>query len=176
MMGKGTLLTHASLFVTVAKRSFRQLLTALPAIGLIAALLIVGFVSSPQTVSADTVVTEKGMPNAVVMAVNPVTNKIYVGTTATAGLPPYELKIIDAATNSLRTLTLQDNPSDIAINPVTNKIYVVSAIGHNATVINGETDAAMGTIETGYNPRGIAVNPVTNKIYVLNQYEKSVTR
>ena len=107
------------------------------------------------------------------MAVNPVTNKIYV---ACYDQGPGNLgswvTVIDGATNS--TSVVQDiyGPYAVAVNPVTNKIYVANygdqySIG-SVTVIDGATNATLN-LTTGYYPVAVGVNPVTNKIYVVNQ-------
>ncbi len=57
------------------------------------------------------------------MAVNSVTNKIYVanefGNTVT---------VIDGATNNTTTVSVGQDPYAVAVNPVTNKIYVVNEL------------------------------------------------
>ena len=55
------------------------------------------------------------------MAVNPVTNKIYV-----ANYGSDNVTVIDGATNATTTVTAWTTPSAVAVNPVTNKIYVAN--------------------------------------------------
>ena len=66
-------------------------------------------------------------PNAV--AVNPVTNKIYVanngGTTVT---------VIDGATNGTTNVNVGSQPIAVAVNPVTNMIYVANHGSNTVTV------------------------------------------
>jgi YVTN family beta-propeller protein len=68
-----------------------------------------------------------GSPVAV--AVNPVTNKIYVATRGSNNVT-----MIDGATNSTQTVTIGTIPNAVAVNPVTNKIYVAD-YGDNVTVV-----------------------------------------
>src|SRR5271166_3871713 len=107
------------------------------------------------------------MRNALGVAVNSVTNRIYVIYSI-----GQQVTVIDGATNNIiTTITLESGYSySLAINAVTNKIYVAeynpgccSGPG-GVTVIDGATNN-MTTIAVGNQPAGIAVNPVTNKIY-----------
>jgi YVTN family beta-propeller protein len=99
-------------------------------------------------------------PNAV--AVNPVTNKIYVGN-----FESENVTVIDGATNSTTTVgTGACCNWAVTVNPVTNKIYLRNP--YNVTVIDGATNLTT-TVATGANPEAVAVNPVTNKIYVANE-------
>jgi YVTN family beta-propeller protein len=108
--------------------------------------------------------------SAGVIAVNPVTNKVYVGDVALSADPlepggQYPLSspitVIDGSTGTATTLSKPISIwTDIKVNPVTNKIYVADG---SLRVIDGSTNAvtsisqAHGTL--------IAVNQVTNKIY-----------
>lgn len=120
-------------------------------------------------------VTNLPAAGGIVVAVNPVTNKIYVANGA-----GYTY-VIDGATNSITTV-IDPNasslfPAAIAVNPVTNKIYVVnnsipvpfSTNPGNVTVIDGATNSTTTlTDPNAIIPQFVAVNPVTNKIYVAN--------
>ncbi len=107
-----------------------------------------------------TTVTAGNIPFAV--AVNPVTNKIYV---ANEGGP---VTVIDGATNATTSIATGGTPVAVAVNVVTNKIYVANYNSNNVTVIDGTTSATT-TVATGNLARAVAINPVTNKIYVANQ-------
>ncbi|MGA2631822.1 MAG: choice-of-anchor D domain-containing protein, partial [Terriglobia bacterium] len=106
-------------------------------------------------------------PHAV--AVNPVTNKIYV-----ANVSGNNVTVIDGATNATTTVTAGTSPWDAAVNPVTNQIYVTNAFGSSVTVIDGATDTST-TVAVGVQPYALAVNPVSNKIYVANGANNNVT-
>jgi YVTN family beta-propeller protein len=70
-------------------------------------------------------------PNAV--AVNPVTNKIYV-----ANQGSNNVTVIDGATNNTTTVAVGTGPgtgpSAMAVNPTTNQIYVANTASNNVTV------------------------------------------
>ena len=98
------------------------------------------------------------------VAVNPVTNKVYVANYGSANVT-----VIDGSDNSTATIPAGTNPYDVAVNPVTNKIYVANRGSNNVTVIDG-TDNSTATVAAGTSPYAVAVNPVTNKIYVCLLY------
>ena len=117
-----------------------------------------------------------GVPLFGPLAVNEVTNKIYVAGTG-------GITVVDGATNAT-TLVVDPNakggsccggfpdgfPAGLAVNPATNKIYVANA-GGNVTVIDGATNSTTTVADPNANglaPTAVAVNPVTNKIYVVN--------
>ena len=123
-----------------------------------------------QFVKADTVsgtVPAGSGPNAV--AVNPVTNKIYV-----ANQGSNNVTVIDGTNNSTTTVAVGSTPVAVAVNSVTNKIYVANADSNNITVIDGGNNSTI-TVAVGTYPTGVAVNSVTNKIYVANQDSNNVT-
>jgi YVTN family beta-propeller protein len=76
-----------------------------------------------------TTVTAGTYPWAV--AVNPVTNKIYV-----ANYNSNNVTMIDGATNAKTTVPVGSTPQAVAVNPVTNKIYVANRGTNNVTVID----------------------------------------
>jgi DNA-binding beta-propeller fold protein YncE len=118
-------------------------------------------------------------PNAIgphAIAVNPVTNKIYVANFWTDNIT-----VIDGATNVLTTLANPDAffPTAVAVNSETNKIYVAN-LGNfyygfgsntgNVSVIEGATNSITTVTDpNAISPSSVAVNPVTDKIYVANQ-------
>ncbi|MBN6187686.1 S-layer homology domain-containing protein [Aneurinibacillus sp. BA2021] len=133
-------------------------------------LLISAFFSAQQSSFADTSLNpiEAGT-NPQAVAVNPVTNKIYV-----VNFRSHNVTVIDGANGTTKTVGVGTFPSDIAVNPVTNKIYVTNSYSNNVTIIDGTNDTTK-VVEVGRSPRAIAVNPVTNKIYVVNSSSNSVT-
>jgi YVTN family beta-propeller protein len=100
----------------------------------------------------------------VAIAVNPVTNKIYVANSDANGV----VTVIDGATNATTSVAVGTNPAGIAVNTVTNKIYVSNEYGNSVSVIDGTTNVVTATVPVGVNPSAIAVNTTTNKIYVIN--------
>ena len=91
-----------------------------------------------------------------VLAVNPVTNMVYVGEQS-------NVVVIDGATNSTTTLAVPGAVA-LAVNTTTNKIYAVDNSAPSAiTVIDGATN---GTTTLAVPGGALAVNTTTNKIYV----------
>ena len=70
--------------------------------------------------NATTTVAAGTEPLAV--AVNPVTNKIYVANRRSGN----NVTVIDGATNATTTVPSGTHPEAVAVNPVTNKIYVAN--------------------------------------------------
>ncbi|MDQ3180763.1 MAG: YncE family protein, partial [Acidobacteriota bacterium] len=123
-----------------------------------------------HSVKADTVigtVPAGSGPNAV--AVNPVTNKIYVANSGSGNVT-----VIDGTNNSTTTVAAGSTPVAVAINSVTNKIYVANADSNNVTVIDG-TNNSTQTVAAGSQPNAVAVNSETNKIYVTNLDSNNIT-
>jgi YVTN family beta-propeller protein len=96
------------------------------------------------------------------LAVNSVTNKIYVPNSASN-----TVNVIDGATGTL-TATVPEGtgPGAVAVNPVTNKIYIANYNSQSVGVIDGVSNTVTATIPLSVPPGGFAVNSVTNKIYV----------
>ena len=130
-------------------------------------LLLAAVSAEGQTMT--TTVTAGTDPHAV--AVNPVTNKIYVVNFSSGNVT-----VIDGASNTPTTVTDPNaiNPVAVAVNPVTNKIYVANNGSGNVTVIDGATNSTT-TVSAGSSPVAVAVNPVTNQIYVANSDSNNIT-
>jgi YVTN family beta-propeller protein len=99
------------------------------------------------------------------LAVNPVTNKIYVGNAIFANVT-----VIDGATNSTSSVGAgsgtSNSPNLFAVNPVTNKIYVINGGTASLVVIDGATNSTT-TLPVGNTfISAMALNPVTNQIYL----------
>jgi len=116
---------------------------------------------------------------AYAIALNPVTNKIYVLNNKLGGFGnnPGNVTVIDGATNSTVTVTDPNAilPIALAVNQATNKIYVANegaypAANHgNVTVIDGATNSTTTVTDpNALAPFAVAVDAVTNKIYVAN--------
>ena len=129
-----------------------------------------------------TTIGVNGHPSAV--AVNPITNKIYV-----TDYTNDDISVIDGASSIATTLV---DPSfvtsnSVAVNTVTNEVYVANEgtfstqNGHTVsnpntgtvTIINGATSSTAATVASvltaGTESFAVAVNQVTNKIYVANK-------
>jgi YVTN family beta-propeller protein len=125
---------------------------------------------APTIVHADWVTgTVNTMLSPNHIAVNPVTNRIYVVCPGVAVVTEIDGATLDTAVVPLGGI----GANAIAVNPVTDKIYVVNQNSSNVTVIDGETNSTL-LVPTGANPCAIAVNPLTNKIYVTDIINSSV--
>ena len=103
------------------------------------------------------------------IAVNPLTNKIYVANQGSANVT-----VIDGTNNSTATITAGTNPFWTAVNKLTNKIYVGNVGSASVTVIDG-TNNSMANVAVGAAPNGVALNQSTNKIYTANFNSGDVT-
>ncbi len=103
------------------------------------------------------------------IAVNPVTNKIYV-----ANFDASNVSVIDGVTDTRVAVATGAKPSAVAVDPVTNKIYVANYGDGTVTIIDVAGNST-STVSVGTHPVAVAVNPVTNKIYVVNQASNTVT-
>jgi YVTN family beta-propeller protein len=93
--------------------------------------VIDGATNSTTTVSAGT------SPYA--LAINPVTNKIYVADLE----GNINVTVIDGATNTTATVRAGSEPYAVAVNPVTNQIYAANQYSNNVTVITEEDVSAI---------------------------------
>jgi YVTN family beta-propeller protein len=135
------------------------------------ALIVVALLSSPASIRAQrqvATVDEATGPGPV--AVNPVTNRIYV-----ARLAASTIDVIDGATNISVGTVASPVPVALAVNSVTNTIYIANGEANEVTVLDGGTNTVSTTISVGVNPRSVAVNPVTNMIYVANFGDNTVS-
>jgi YVTN family beta-propeller protein len=112
------------------------------------------------------------------VAVNPVTNKVYVanfGDMDPAGgrILGHTVSVIDGVTNATTTVGVGIHPTGIAVNPVTNKVYVSNYDDRTETVIDGATHATV-TLPLGESSQRVAVNSVTNKVYVTGSSTMTV--
>jgi YVTN family beta-propeller protein len=112
-------------------------------------------------------ITVGSMPRTV--AVNPVTNMIYV-----ANYDSDTVTAINGANHTTATITVASGPQAVAVNPATNMIYVANYADGTVTTINGANHAT-ATITAGVGPIAVAVNQVTNAIYVANYESGTVT-
>jgi YVTN family beta-propeller protein len=130
---------------------------------LLAGFIVFGLAFVGSTAPAQTVIATVPVgttPDAI--AVNPVTNQIYV-----ANMASNTVTEIDGATNATTTLPVGMGPNFIAVNSVTNKIYVANGGESTVTVIDGATHTTT-TVNVALGPIDIAVNSVTNKVYVVD--------
>lgn len=103
------------------------------------------------------------------IAVNPVTNMVYVTNFD-------NVAVIDGATNNIVThIPIGNNANGWAIemNPDTNRAYVVANLANSVVVIDTSENTVITNIPVGNGPEGIAINTRTNMIYVANARESS---
>jgi YVTN family beta-propeller protein len=138
--------------------------------------LVLGFLllTSANVAVAQTVLaTIQVGANPVAIAVNPVTNKIYVANYGSSSCPG-TVTVIDGETNASTDVSVGGCPNAVAVDPVTNQIYVAgsaSVIGDPAfgmVVIDGATNVIVATLRDDNGPSDFAVDSVTNKIYVTD--------
>jgi YVTN family beta-propeller protein len=109
------------------------------------------------------------------IAVNPVSNRIYV----TDGWS--NVYVIDGKTDSIvTTITIPftngvGDLRDIAVNPKTNIVYVAKGLKGKICIIDGTNDTIITeTSWNGYELEGIAIDTHTNQIYVTNYQQNEV--
>ncbi len=113
------------------------------------------------------------------LAVNPMTNKIYVvnncGPDHNCHNETATVTAIDGITLATQTVNVGYDPQGIVVNSVTNKIYVASACADRTcsgqsvlTVIDGAMLSTQN-VNVGNDASAVAVNTATNKIYVSNE-------
>ncbi|RFS48480.1 YncE family protein [Micromonospora craniellae] len=110
------------------------------------------------------------------LAVNPVTNKLYVTLTNQG-----RLAVLDGATLAVEAsieIGLIE-PAKVAVNPVTNMVYVSNAnrrgSGSSVTVIDGATNTITANVPVDMYALGISVNAADNKIYVSNYTSETLS-
>lgn len=112
--------------------------------------------------------------NPEAVAVNPVTNTIYVASRFNGAIT-----IIDGSSNATRSAVTNLGSVAVAVNPVTNRIYTANLADSSVSVIDaagGDAVTSLGAATGTSFPGAIslAVNSATNKIYVANSAGNSV--
>jgi len=105
------------------------------------------------------------------VAVDPVTNMIYVTEEATPGVT-----VVDGSNNSvIATVAVPGStPTGIAVDPDTNTVYVANYDSHSVSVIDGAENYVTATILVGKHPFGVAVDPGTDAIFVSDSSASGV--
>ncbi len=106
------------------------------------------------------------------IAINPVTNMIYVANTG-GGASGGSVTVINGATDTISTTMSDGNsiaPQALVVNPLTNIIYVANNSSGNVTMYNGATNASLGTFGVGTGPAALALNTAVTPalLYVVN--------
>ncbi len=102
------------------------------------------------------------------VAVNPVTNTIYVANNSSG-----TVTAINGATDATTTITVGTNPVAIAVNPQSNQAWVVNSGSNNVSLISSNN--AVTAVAVGNNPQGVAVNPADGMAYVTNNSDNTVS-
>jgi len=109
-----------------------------------------------------------------IVAVDPITNRVYVSLLFSAGV-----KVIDGATNTvIDDYPVAAGPSAVAVNPITRRLYVthgrtLQAGGNTVSVLDADTGELLASIPVGGGPEFVKVNTLTNKIYVAQTQQGS---
>ena len=104
------------------------------------------------------------------IAVNPVTNMIYV-----ASITKNIVTVINGATNQTAIVSVGASPVAIDIDTSTNKVFVANQQGSSVTEIDGATNATT-TIALHGTPESIAVNSRTHQVWApIDTYNGSYT-
>ncbi len=121
---------------------------------------------------ADTVRTTVTVgDNPLGVAVNPVTNRVYVGVNSTR-----QTVVLDGSTQKIIG-TINAPGFLVAVNPVTNRIYAAGCLpavadSCNLAVVDGRNNKVIANVPinsgSSIGLQGIAVNPVTNRIYLAD--------
>jgi DNA-binding beta-propeller fold protein YncE len=109
-----------------------------------------------------------GTPLNSSMAINQVTDNLFVGGSAKANFLS-----INAATNSIVdafTVAVQRTPYPVALNSVTNKVY----LGAASLIVYDPVTLGTTLISSVSNCDALVVNPITNTIYALNSTGVSI--
>jgi YVTN family beta-propeller protein len=99
--------------------------------------------------------------NPTQVAINPVTNKLYVTNAGSDSVT-----VINGATGVTTTIPVNDDPRWVGINVETNRIYVSHLTAANTAIIDGVNDAVTKTILSG-GGGWTAVNPIKDSTYVV---------
>ena len=121
--------------------------------------------ASAQKVIATIPATDGVLGNPMTMAVNPLTNRLYIAGDG--------VEVVDQKNNNiLQTISVGGGSlSDIAVDPVRRMAYVFDdsdSVTPSLYAINLTTNTIVNSLSTnaGYPPPMLALNPVTNRLYV----------
>ncbi|RIK10591.1 MAG: hypothetical protein DCC49_02755 [Acidobacteria bacterium] len=139
----------------------------------VALALVLGLIAvGPETQFAEALTATDRVPvgtNPYAIAVNPVTNQIYVANRNSANIHR-----IDGNDGSKSPINTGITPTAIAVNSTTNKVYVAND-GSNSVTVYDATGNFTKHIPVGNSPRAVAVDSRENKVYVANSFSSNVT-
>jgi DNA-binding beta-propeller fold protein YncE len=98
------------------------------------------------------------------LAINRVSNKIYLATGASA------ITVVDGVTRAVTTIPTSNTGGIIAVNEASNKIYLASvgSVGHVEIADGTGTGAALASLPLGSFMHAIGINPNSNTIYITD--------
>jgi YVTN family beta-propeller protein len=116
---------------------------------------------------------KEGIPYGV--AVNPVTNRIYV-----IDIGSNSVHVIDGLTNDMITsVSVGKKPVTIALNVRSNTLYLTNHDSNDISIIDGSTNQLIKNLPAGGDkPAGIAFNPISKHIIyckLIKTYEEQST-
>jgi YVTN family beta-propeller protein len=116
-------------------------------------------------------------PSPLDVAVNPITNRIYVTGFSS------QMAVIDGATNTVLS-SIEVGPSvplgvaimtqGVAVDTVANRIFVANVATDSVVAVDGATNAVLRAISVGLAPQSIALNARGRRVYVTNRDDGTV--
>jgi len=138
--------------------------------------------------STDNVVKKINFQKAIPwnLAVNPVTNRIYVVMEQKVINPQtliversfHDIVVIDGSTDTETDtirLNLYHRPEDLDVDPNTNRLYVAISRDNHLSVIDCVDHSVISTIPLNEWPTNVDVNSATNRIYIANKNGDNTT-
>jgi YVTN family beta-propeller protein len=120
-------------------------------------------VSVVDTTSNQVVATIPFSVEILYLAVNPVTNRIYLVT----GYPASTVYVINGADNSIvTTIAIGNGGTGIAVDANSNRVYVANNADATISVIDGGSNSVTDTIAMPGNPNWLAIDESTQNVYV----------
>jgi DNA-binding beta-propeller fold protein YncE len=90
-------------------------------------------------------------------------------------------KVVAQTIETTISLPAQASARDLIYNPISNKIYTANVpdVGmpsqRSVTIIDGQTNGILTTLQVPEGPRDFCHNTTNNRIYVANYFADSVT-
>lgn len=110
-------------------------------------------------------IDEIPMPQAV--AINPITNTIYVAASNLSWARVYVLNGTSYEIIKYIEMETESQTANVLVNLQTNFIYVTNPNKHTISIIDGSTNEIVTSIKDGYEPHYLGMNPNTNEVYFL---------
>lgn len=146
--------------------------------------------SAPITVTPGKVVVIDGTSNTVTktialpdlgthIAVNPVTNTIYVSTVSGIGNgASANVRVIDGTSDTITTsISIPEVISEVAVDATRNLVYAthINEPGNGTlAVIDGATNAVKATVPLGYDDNIFVINEPTNTLYSPDAHDNKI--